>query len=141
MIDTEIINGGVAYSMLHWYQADLWVNTQTTESMLQNFTNTGADYVGPQPNPGPSHTYVLLLFRQPLNFKFPPCYESILPLSVEARRGFDIHDFLGVAGLKELVAANYFMCQDPKSRPTSTFLNRPPCATYPSVENSGTEDL
>lgn len=139
MVDTEIINDGVAYPVLHWYQADLWVNTQTDNAVLHNFTNNGAEYVGPQPNPGPSHTYVLLLFRQPLNYKFPKCYEDMLPLSVEARRGFDLHDFLVVAGLTDLVAANYFMCQDPKSRPTSTYLNKRPCATHPVGGDSGTE--
>jgi hypothetical protein len=128
MIDMEIIDAGRAYPLLHWYQPDLWVDTQSTEFVLHNFTNTGAAYVGPQPNPGAAHTYVTLLFRQPLNYKFPECFSSIFPLSIEARAGFDLHLFMKMAGLKDILAANYFTSQDPNSRPTSTSLSKPPCA-------------
>lgn len=125
----EIIHSGVAYPLLHWYQADLLVDTQSNKFVLRNFTNTGAPYVGPQPNPGPSHSYVILLFRQPPDYKFPQCFHGIFPISVQARGGFDIRLFTEMAGLKELFAANYFISQDPYSVVTSTWLNQPPCAT------------
>ncbi|KAH8799353.1 phosphatidylethanolamine-binding protein [Xylogone sp. PMI_703] len=141
MIDIEIIQSGLAYPLLHWYQADLWVDNLTGESILRNLTDNGAAYVGPQPKPGPSHTYVILLFRQPLNYKFPPCFSDMLPLSIEARSGFDLHLFMKIAGLKDLLAANYFTSQEPRSRPTTTSLSRPPCATATGTGKIVTEEL
>ena len=128
MMDIEVIHFGVAYPLLHWYQPELWVDTRTSEFVLRNFTNTGAPYVGPQPNPGPSHSYVILLFRQPPDYKFPNCFDSIFPISVETRGGFDLRLFIKMAGLGEPLAANYFMSQTPESRVTSTSLSKPPCA-------------
>ena len=138
MIDVEVVHSGLAYPLLHWYQADLWADT-STEFILRNMTNTGAAYVGPQPNPGPTHSYVVLLFRQPLNYKFPDCFQYMLPLSMEARAGFDLHLFMEMAGLKELVAANYFVSQNPQSRPTTTSLMEPPCATGKFAGNIETD--
>ncbi|EED18836.1 conserved hypothetical protein [Talaromyces stipitatus ATCC 10500] len=129
MIDVEVVHSGLAYPLLHWYQADLWADTTTNEFTLRNLTNAGAAYVGPQPNAGPSHSYVLLLFRQPLNYRFPECFQYMLPLSMEARAGFDLQSFIELSGLENLVAANYFLSQNPESRPTTTSLMKPPCAT------------
>jgi phosphatidylethanolamine-binding protein len=141
MMDVEIIRSGVAYPLLHWYQPDLWVDTQTSEFVLRNFTDTGAPYVGPQPNPGPSHSYVVLLFRQPPDYRFPQCFNSIFPISIETRGGFDLHLFIKMAGLEEPFAANYFTSQDPDSRVTSTWLSQAPCATKTWTGNAVTEDL
>ena len=129
MIDVEIVRSGVAYPLLHWYQPDLLVDTRTSGFLLRNFTDAGAPYVGPQPNAGPSHSYVVLLFRQPPDYKFPECFNSIFPLSIEARRGFDINLFIKISGLEEPFAANYFTSQHPDSRVTSTWLSHAPCAT------------
>jgi len=128
MIDLEIIKQGITYPLLHWYQADLWSSPQTSSSPLLNATNTGAPYVGPMPIPGAKHTYVVLLFRQPLDYKFPTCFNDIFPISLETRSGFDIHLFMKMAGLENLVAANYFYSQNPESLPTATSLKSPECA-------------
>ena len=141
MIDVEVVNSGLAYPLLHWYRPDLWADTSTDAFILRNMTNTEAAYVGPQPNPGPSHSYVVLLFRQPLNYRFPDCFQYMLPLSQEARAGFDLRVFMEMAGLKELVAANYFVSQNPESRPTTTSLMKPPCATGKFAENIEIGDL
>lgn len=141
MIDVEVVHSRLAYPLLHWYQPDLWADTSTDAFILRNLTNNAAAYVGPQPNSGPSHSYVVLLFRQPLNYKFPDCFQYMLPLSMEARAGFDLHLFMEMAGLKELVAANYFTSQNPESRPTTTSLMKPPCATGKFAGNSETRIL
>ena len=141
MIDVEVVHSRISYPLLHWYRPDLWADISTGEFILRNMTNSGAGYVGPQPNPGPSHSYVILLFRQPLNYRFPDCFEYILPLSLEARAGFDLRLFMEMAELKELVAANYFQSQNPESRPTTTSLMKPPCATAKFTGNFETEYL
>lgn len=131
MMDVEIIHSGVAYPLLHWYQPDMLADyTNGDEFVLNNFTNSGAPYVGPQPNPGPSHSYVILLFRQPPIYKFPQCFDTIFPISVETRGGFDLPAFIKIAGLGELLGANWFTSQTPESRVTSTSLSKASCATW-----------
>jgi hypothetical protein len=138
MIDVEIVRNGLAYPLLHWYRPDLWVDIQSKDAILGNRTSAEASYVGPQPNIGPAHTYVLLLFRQPLNYKFPQCFQSILPLSEDARKGFDLHAFMEIAGLDDLVGANYFHSQNPDDGATTTSLSRPACAATMKLKNAAT---
>ena len=135
MMDVEVVHSKTAYPLLHWYQPDLRVDTKTGEFVLHNSTDGGAHYVGPQPIPGPDHTYVVLLFRQPSDYQFPDCFDSIFPISVETRKGFDLHRFITVTGLGEPIAANYFTSRnsgqvtESPAHPTTTFLSHGPCAT------------
>lgn len=78
------------------------------DGKLFNLTDSGAAYVGPTPPPGSSHRYVLLLFLQPPGYEFPECFSAVLPLTLPARQGFDIEQFMQVVGLSEPIAANYF---------------------------------
>ena len=106
MIDPDVIDDGKATTVLHWYQADLCKAPHSGE--LFNHSDNGASYVGPSPPPGPSHRYTLLLFVQPSGYVFPECFSYMLPLTVAARSGFNLHQFMQVAGLGEPIAANYF---------------------------------
>ena len=106
MIDLDVIENGKATTILHWYQADLLINPY--DDTLFNLTDTGAVYVGPTPPPGPHHRYVFLLFEQPGGYMFPDCFEDMLPLTLPARQGFNIDQFLSIAELGEPIAANYF---------------------------------
>ncbi|KAF2215738.1 hypothetical protein CERZMDRAFT_15437, partial [Cercospora zeae-maydis SCOH1-5] len=111
MIDIQSVRSGVARSMLHWFQPDLRVvSTSGGWSQLSSATtsNISAAYVGPQPLPGPLHQYAVLIFRQPPDFEFPECFESMLPATIDARAGFDLEQFMNVTRLSPPVAANYF---------------------------------
>ena len=106
MIDPDVIDNGKATTFLHWYQADLLKSPYSNE--LFNHSINGASYVGPGPPPGPSHRYTLLLFVQPPGYIFPECFSAMLPLTLSARHGFNIEQFMQVAGLEGPIAANYF---------------------------------
>lgn len=106
MIDMAVNHGGTLTTMLHWIQPGLHLHS--AEGSLLNISDSGAPYVGPQPNPGPKHSYVFLLFEQPAPFEFPACFAEVRPPTVPARGGFDIDRFSRVADLGKLVAANWF---------------------------------
>lgn len=109
MIDLSVNHDGKLTTLLHWYQPGLRISN--SDGLLLNLTDAGAaaDYVGPQPPPGPDHIYMFLLFTQPWDYVFPDCFERIFPISVPTRVGFDIGQFMEVAGLDAPVAANYFV--------------------------------
>lgn len=111
MIDLDVIEDRKATTILHWYQADLLKNPESGE--LFNLSDNGAVYVGPTPPPGPSHRYMLLLFVQPFGYRMPECFSGMLPLTLPARQGFNIEQFMQVAGLGNPVAANYFSAVNP----------------------------
>ena len=117
MIDLDVIEEGDATTILHWYQADLLTNPISGE--LFNLTGNGASYVGPTPPPGPGHRYVFLLFLQPPNYMFPECFSETLPLTLRARKGFNIEQFMQVAALAYPIAANHFTAVN-GNRATST---------------------
>ena len=119
MIDLDVIEDGRATTILHWYHADLLMNPIDGE--LFNLTESEAVYAGPTPPPGPSHRYVFLLFLQPPGYKFPECFSAVLPLTLPARQGFDVKQFMQVVGLSEPIAANYFSAVN-TVRATSTRL-------------------
>ena len=138
MIDTEVNHAGVATVMLHWYQPSLYVSDMG--GALSNRTDDGAHYVGPQPPPGSSHIYVILLFKQPVDYVFPQCFSGIFPISVPTRAGFDIMQFMRVAGLDNPIAANYFLASNPErvtttQGVTSTFVSTALCG--PITANQG----
>ena len=111
MIDLDIIEDGKATTILHWYHPDLLKNPTSGE--LFNLSDNGALYVGPSPPPGPGHRYVFLLFVQPSGYVIPECFSDILPLTLPARQGFNIGQFMQVAELGEPIAANYFFAVNP----------------------------
>lgn len=118
MIDPDVVADGKATTFLHWYQADLLKDPYSGQ--LFNHSVNGAPYVGPGPPPGPSHRYILLLFVQPYGFVFPECFSDVLPLTKPARQGFNIEQFIKVAGLGKPIAANYFRVVD--SHPVTSTL-------------------
>lgn len=74
---------------------------------------TGAFYIYPQPPAdGLAHSYVVLLYQQPLNWTLPTNYSGIVGTDMTAlqnRYGFDAADFQQSAGLNgALVGTNYF---------------------------------
>jgi phosphatidylethanolamine-binding protein len=117
--------------MLHWIQPGLHVHSN--RGALLNISESGViPYVGPQPNPGPKHSYVFLLYRQPDDFVFPDCFAGTFPPTPEARGGFDIDQFAREVGLGGLVAANWLRCGSSERAgepplPTGTSLSVPPC--------------
>ncbi|KAL2002557.1 hypothetical protein VTN02DRAFT_6506 [Thermoascus thermophilus] len=78
---------------------------------LVNRTDDGAVYIGPRPPPGSNHRYVFLLFEQPDGYALPECYSHILPVTIEARAGFDIEHFMQVTKLRQPAAGNYFFVE------------------------------
>ena len=132
MLDTEVNHNGIATPVLHWLQSDLHVD-DPVNGVLGNHSLETVPYVGPQPIPGPPHIYVLLLFAEPPNYKFPECFEYVKPITVEARAGFNLTQFVEVTGLQKPVAANYFSAQNDMKPPeplpsvTTTSLNSAPC--------------
>jgi phosphatidylethanolamine-binding protein len=134
MMDVEVNHAGTATPLLHWLQSDLRVHDPIT-GRLRNSSDDGAPYVGPQPVPGPRHTYVLLLFEQPGQYTFPECFSRMLLISAETRAGFNLDLFIKVVGLPEPIAASYFTAQNeekpsaPPSKVTTTSLSTAPCRT------------
>ena len=142
MIDLDVIKDGKATTILHWYQADLLKSPGSGE--LFNLSDNGAVYVGPTPPSGPSHRYMLLLFVQPSGYVMPGCFSDILPLTLPARQGFNIEQFMQVAGFDEPIAANYFNAvnSDPATSTrvvTATSLSSADCKI--ALPTSGFLDL
>ncbi len=143
MIDLDVIENGKATTILHWYQADLLKNPNSGE--LFNVSDNGALYAGPTPPPGPSHRYMLLLFVQPSGYVMPECFSDMLPLSLPARRGFNVEHFMQVAELGKPIAANYFIAFNSDSATstrvaTATSLSSAHCHTaLPSSERLGSD--
>nr|ANF07283.1 phosphatidylethanolamine-binding protein-like protein [Paecilomyces fulvus] len=130
LIDIDVILEPNATTILHWYQPDL--KAQDLGSHLVNTTNNGAAYLGPHPPAGNTHRYVFLLFQQPQGYTLPSCFSTIFPETVEARAGFNIDEFIEVAGLGDVVAANYVNVTNPATpsttlTATTTSLSTAPC--------------
>ena len=129
-IDIDVILGGDATTVLHWYQPNMRADCEN--HALVNETSDGAHYVGPHPPPGPRHRYVYYVFEQPESYAFPECFDYIFPGTVDARAGFDLGQFKEVAGLDTLVAANYLLVGNPERATTTlvattTSLRSAPC--------------
>nr|ULT85517.1 maleidride PEBP type 1 [Wicklowia aquatica] len=130
LIDPDVIQSGNATTILHWYQPDYRISSST--GFFIPPTTKGAEYVGSQPPSGSKHRYVFLLFEQPPSYVFPQCFESIFPVMVPTRAGFDIELFMRVAGLDDPVAANWFAVENKEEASTTrvvttTSLSRAPC--------------
>ncbi|KAI9935052.1 hypothetical protein ASPWEDRAFT_175772 [Aspergillus wentii DTO 134E9] len=94
--------------VLHWYQPDLIPNCVDHPHLLTNTSTSGASYIPPQPPPHSHHRYTYLLYEQPQSYTFPECFGYIFPTTPEGRGGFNVRQFMDVAGLNGPVAANYF---------------------------------
>ncbi|KAE8446941.1 hypothetical protein EG329_011423 [Mollisiaceae sp. DMI_Dod_QoI] len=67
-----------------------------------------ASYMGPSPpaeTPAHPHHYIEMLFEQPADFAVPASMKSRL----SSRVNFNITQFISLAGLKDPLAANYFL--------------------------------
>jgi hypothetical protein len=132
MIDIDVNEAGTATTLLHWYQPNLVVGSDRSLS-ASNTVDPSAPYAGPAPLVGPAHRYVILLFKQPIDYVLPDCYASITPLTLAARMGFDIEEFMQVAGLGSPVGANWFKVKNDTPATTtvaitSTYVSSAACA-------------
>ena len=97
-----------------------------------------AEYIAPQPPPNTHHRYVYLAFEQHEQYTFPDCFAHIFPKTMDARAGFDLHQFVEVTGLQRPVAGNYFFVNNdhavtgtsstPTTTPTTTWVRSAPCS-------------
>jgi hypothetical protein len=108
MIDIDIYRNGRYTHLLHWYQSDLALVETTSELVPTCSTRKRAAYGGPSPPPSSTHRYVELVFKQPIEYKFPVDFEPYLEPSIPARLFFNITDFVKAANIGDPVAANYF---------------------------------
>lgn len=83
--------------------------TTTGTTHVLTTKDTGpASYMGPSPpaeTPTHPHHYIELLFEQPANFAVPSAMKS----QVSSRLNFNVTQFIGLVGLKDPIAANYFL--------------------------------
>ena len=119
MIDIDVpVSATVSTTVLQWYLPGLTINK--ANEVLSSSSTAGSSYAGPAPPAnGPPHRYVFLLFTQPSGYKLPSCYASITGTTVASRLGFNIEEFLHVAGLGPPVAANYFKAENGKPSATT----------------------
>lgn len=130
LIDPDVVHDYNATTILHWYQPNCHVSQATGDFVVP--TEDGAQYVGSQPPPGEKHRYIFLLFEQPLKYVFPQCFQTIFPVSVASRSGFDITYFMEITGLGSPVAANWFSVERAGEASTTrvittTSLSHAPC--------------
>ncbi|KAF8858629.1 PEBP-like protein [Acephala macrosclerotiorum] len=79
-----------------------------TTHVLTSKDTGPSSYFGTSPpseTPAHPHYYIELLFEQPANFAVP----SVMKSQVSSRLNFNVTQFIDLAGLKDPVAANYFM--------------------------------
>lgn len=124
MLDYKVNIKGIRITILQWFQPGLTATSSassdhhalTVDNALARLT---AAYIPPSPIPGPPHEYVTLLYRQPTHFSLPDCLRNSA-LSSDGRHGFNLGQFVEVAGLGNPVAANWFKMQDPSSAATTS---------------------
>ncbi|KAH8806064.1 phosphatidylethanolamine-binding protein [Xylogone sp. PMI_703] len=115
---------GTNTTLLHWAQTGLSAPEGTT-SLTSQQANI-APYINPEPPAGQTHTYGVVLFREPANFTIPIDYVALIhnltttdPVSsVPYRIGFNLTRFVNEAGLGQPVAADFFLVATPG--PTAT---------------------
>lgn len=73
---------------------------------------------------------------------FPSCFGHVFPMTVAARKGFDVAQFVRVAGLGVPVAVNWFWGGDKDGggevSSVTTSLRVAPCETQSIVAGAGT---
>lgn len=135
MVDIDVNMNGTGTTVLHWLQPNMQLNAQTNQLSVTGANtsavanSTAAAYLSPGPPPGPPHRYVQVLFQQPTNFQFPACF--VQATQQTGRLGFDINQFVSVAGLQAPVAGNFIQARATAAGPAST-----PLPTTSSVKSA-----
>ncbi|RHZ63776.1 YbhB/YbcL family Raf kinase inhibitor-like protein [Aspergillus thermomutatus] len=142
-VDIDVVLESCLTTVLHWYQPHMTVSATSQcndngNEWLVNRTSTGAEYIAPQSPPYTRHRYVYLLYEQDPDYVFPECFGHIFPKTREGRGGFDVKQFVEVAGLKAPVAGNFFYVDNDAAPttttsgglvPTTTWFRSAPCRT------------
>ncbi|KAH1792887.1 hypothetical protein KXV56_001783 [Aspergillus fumigatus] len=143
-VDIDVVLESCSTTVLHWYQPYMTASATShcdgnENGWLVNRTSTGAEYIAPQSPPYTRHRYVYLLYEQDPDFVFPDCFGHIFPPTREGRGGFDIKQFVEVAGLRPPVAGNFFYVDNDAATttttasgglvPTTTWFISAPCRT------------
>jgi hypothetical protein len=149
-IDPDVVLNGtdIQTVILHWYQPHLFFECSSKDHPDDTFLRPGnetiahdAPYIAAQPPPNSHHRYVFLLFVQPPSYKFPSCFSHIPPMTLQARLGFDLYEFMRAADLDPPVAINYFYGQNrasddcaptPSASGTTTSFRSVTCTTRPT---------
>lgn len=143
MIDPDAIEGGKLTTILQLYQSD--VSLKPHPGRLFNHTQDGASYVGPNSPPGPGHRYVLLMFAQAADYRFPECFWIMISPALSAREGFNLEQFIEVANLGQPIAATWLRLVSPQAatstqRATATSLSSPDYPQTPQISAKGHRD-
>lgn len=102
-------------ALLHWMAQGL-VNAPSSQNLSAESSEQEsmiAPYLSPNPLPlTGNHSYLILLFTQPPQFKFPKAYAYLDPPKIEIlRAGFNVTKFAAAAGLGKPVGATYWLEQ------------------------------
>ncbi|KAL4980981.1 citrate synthase-like protein [Aspergillus desertorum] len=142
-VDLDVQYGEMSTVILHWYQANMVIHhakpwLEPGEPGKGPYGKHPAEYIAPQPPPNTHHRYVYLAFEQHEQYTFPDCFGHIFPKTMEARAGFDLHQFVEVTGLQRPAAGNYFFVNNdhavtgtsstPAPTPTTTWVRSAPCS-------------
>jgi hypothetical protein len=143
-VDIDVVLESCSTTVLHWYQPHMTASATShcngnEDGWLVNRTSPGAEYIAPQSPPYTRHRYVYLLYEQDPDYVFPECFGHIFPPTREGRGGFDIKQFVEVAGLRAPVAGNFFYVDNDAATttttasgglvPTTTWFRSAPCRT------------
>ncbi|GFF55561.1 conserved hypothetical protein [Aspergillus lentulus] len=143
-VDIDVVLESCSTTVLHWYQPHMTASATSHcngngNGWLVNRTSPGAEYIAPQSPPYTRHRYVYLLYEQDPDYVFPECFGHIFPPTREGRGGFDIKQFVEIAGLRPPVAGNFFYVDNDAATttttvsgglvPTTTWFRSAPCRT------------
>ncbi|GFF42292.1 quinidine resistance protein 1 [Aspergillus udagawae] len=140
-VDIDVVLESCSTTVLHWYQPHMTASATSHcndngNGWLVNRTSNGAEYIAPQSPPYTRHRYVYLLYEQDPDYVFPECFGHIFPKTREGRGGFDIKQFVEIAGLRAPVAGNFFYVDNDAATttaalgglvPTTTWFRSAPC--------------
>ena len=138
MVDDSVDLEGIKTTILQWYQPDLTIDPTTGILRISpsSSSSSAGKYVPPEPVPGPAHSFIGILYRQPPGFKVPSCLSHVLPPTVPNRIGFNLDGFVDAALLGTPVAANWFREVNASPAPapsiTATKTDHYVCASTPA---------
>src|SRR5216117_2394537 len=134
MMDLSVqANGptGPNATLLHWILPGL-ASPNAGATTLTSRENAIAPYFPPGPPAGQTHTYTLILYDQPAEFRVPaeylPYFKN-LTASVFNRVGFNLTDFTGKARLGNPVAADWYLVSNTTSSAAGTSSSSAASAT------------
>lgn len=135
LVDSDVPRNGSRIELLHWLATNVTLSNSTAtnnQTALVVPGNPEAPYRQPSPPVGDiPHAYTFLLFVQPLGFRFPEAFTSVL----QSRAPFNTTAFVAAANLSAPLAANYIRVQNLTGTPTTTF---PPARPTNGTSNNGT---